>query len=198
MFYASYLSLLRAAHIPLLEWYLNEMIKHKHAFTIRYISIPTGPSMNLSKSIKAVHHIAIIASQKTPALGFYVDLLGFQVISETIRDDASVKIDLVMGNICAIELFIFVNAPKRVTYPEALGLRHIAFDVLDIDAFIKTCEIAGVAAEPVRFDSVDKKRFTFIFDPDGLPIEICERNREEIEKTEEMLYLERSSPVVKG
>ena len=68
---------------------------------------------------------------------FYVDLLGFKVIRENYRKERDdYKIDLVCGP-QEIELFIIKNAPARVNYPEALGLRHLAFEVKSVDDTVK-------------------------------------------------------------
>lgn len=120
--------------------------------------------------------MAIISSHRERALHFYVNLLGFRIIAETIRDDHSHKIDLVKTGVCTIELFIFAHAPHRTSYPEARGLRHLALDVSDIEVAVRQCKKAGIITEAIRTDAIDKKRFTFIFDPDNLPIELCERS----------------------
>ena len=80
-----------------------------------------------------IHHIAIIGSDYEKSKHFYVDLLGLKVIRENYRKERDdYKIDLVCGP-QEIELFIIKNAPARVNYPEALGLRHLAFEVKSVD-----------------------------------------------------------------
>jgi glyoxylase I family protein len=73
-----------------------------------------------------------------------------------------------------IELFSFPSPPPRPSYPEAAGLRHLAFEVNDIEA--AACELTekGIAHESVRTDEYTNKRFLFFSDPDGLPIELYE------------------------
>ena len=99
--------------------------------------------MNLNK----VHHIAIIGSNYEASMQFYVEKLGFQVKSEVYREQRDdYKIDLQLDDL-EIELFIIKNCPKRLTYPEAYGLRHLAFYVDDIE---KTALALGmVPAEQV-------------------------------------------------
>lgn len=121
-----------------------------------------------------IHHVAIICSNYARSKQFYTQILGFKVIAEHYREDRdSYKLDLSVGS-QQIELFSFPQAPARPSYPEAQGLRHLAFSVTDIDEVIVQLEEKGVAVEPVRIDEFTGKRFTFFADPDGLPLEIYE------------------------
>ena len=70
------------------------------------------------------------------------------------------KIDLACGP-QEIELFIIKNAPARVNYPEALGLRHLAFKVENVDDTVKALNGKGIETEPVRLDDYTGKKMTF-------------------------------------
>ena len=121
-----------------------------------------------------IHHIAIIGSDYKKSKHFYVDLLGFNEIRENYRRERDdYKIDLACGE-QEIELFIIKNAPARVNYPEALGLRHLAFKVDNVEEVVKELNARGIATEPVRIDDYTGKKMTFFQDPDGLPLEIHE------------------------
>ena len=74
-----------------------------------------------------------------------------------------------------IKLFSFPNPPKRPSRPESCGLRHLAFEVDDLDKIIAHCTSYDVISEPIRVDEFTQKRFTFIADPDDLPIEFYEK-----------------------
>ena len=125
--------------------------------------------------LAGLHHVAIICSDYARAKRFYVDLLGLRVIHETYRAERrSHKLDLALPGGGQVELFTFPDAPPRASYPEALGLRHLAFRVDDLSAAIATLSAAGVTVEPVRVDAVTGRRFTFFADPDGLPLELYE------------------------
>ena len=103
---------------------------------------------------------------------FYVDLLGFQVIRENYREKRDdYKIDLQLEDM-EIELFIVKDCPKRLSYPEAYGLRHLAFGVESVEETAKELNALGIETEPIRVDEYTGKRMTFFFDPDGLPLEI--------------------------
>jgi len=128
--------------------------------------------MNLLKSI---HHTAIICSDYEASKKFYTEILGLGIVAEHCRAERqSYKLDLKLGDQYVIELFSFPNPPKRVSNPEAAGLRHLAFAVSDLDEAIKHLNENGVATEPIRVDGFTGKRFTFFSDPDGLPLEFYE------------------------
>ena len=121
-----------------------------------------------------VHHIAIIGKDYEKSKHFYVDLLGFRIIRESKRENKNdYKIDLSSGDI-ELELFIKPNSPDRISYPEALGLRHLAFKVDDVEETVKSLNLKGIETEPIRLDEFTNKKMTFFNDPDGLPLEIHE------------------------
>ena len=125
--------------------------------------------------IVSVHHIAIICSDYNKSKSFYTDVLGFTIIREVYRKERdSYKLDLALNNHYTIELFSFPTPPLRVSRPEACGLRHIAFAVNDLDTTVLTLQSKDVNVEPIRVDEYTGKRFTFIADPDDLPIEFYE------------------------
>jgi glyoxylase I family protein len=126
--------------------------------------------------INKVHHIAIICSDYEKSKQFYVEILGFTIVREVYREQRqSYKLDLNVGDQYQIELFSFPNPPARASRPEASGLRHLAFEVDDIDVAVKHMEAHRITVEPIRIDEFTDKRYTFFADPDGLPIEFVER-----------------------
>lgn len=126
--------------------------------------------------LNKVHHIAIIASDYARSLDFYTRVLGLTVIAENYRSEReSYKTDLALDGDYIIELFSFPNLPARVSRPEAAGLRHLAFEVDDIDTAIRELDTKGIDHESVRTDGYTGKRFVFFQDPDGLPIEFYEK-----------------------
>ena len=125
--------------------------------------------------LKSVHHIAIICSDYERSKTFYTDVLGFEILAENYRSERdSYKLDLILNGVYCIELFSFPEPPKRISRPEASGLRHLAFSVNDINESINELAGKGVKCEPIRIDEFTGKRFTFFEDPDGLPIELVE------------------------
>jgi glyoxylase I family protein len=123
-----------------------------------------------------LHHVAIICSDYPRSKHFYVEILGLEMVREIYREERrSFKLDLRVGDRYQIELFSFPDPPARVTAPEACGLRHIAFEVDDVQETVRSLTARGVEVEPIRTDDVTNKSFTFFRDPDGLPIEVYER-----------------------
>ncbi|SEF42987.1 VOC family protein [Vibrio hangzhouensis] len=125
--------------------------------------------------LKGTHHIAIICSDYPTSKRFYTQTLGLTVIAENYRSQRdSYKLDLALPDGTQIELFSFPDAPARPSFPEAQGLRHLAFNVDDIERAVTTLTDKGVAVEPIRTDEYTGKRYTFFQDPDGLPLELYE------------------------
>lgn len=125
--------------------------------------------------LSGLHHVAVICSDYPVSKRFYTEILGLSIVSEIYRKERdSWKLDLEIPGGTQIELFSFPAAPKRPSYPEAQGLRHIAFLVQDLDHEVAELTEKGVAVEDVRVDELTGKRFTFFADPDGLPIELYE------------------------
>jgi len=123
-----------------------------------------------------IHHIAIICSDYEKSKDFYVNKLGFTVLAETYRAERkSYKLDLAVNGVYQIELFSFENPPVRPSQPEAQGLRHLAFEVEDIEKEITRLSGHGIVTEQIRIDEFTDKRFTFFADPDGLPLELYEK-----------------------
>lgn len=126
--------------------------------------------------LNQIHHIAIICSDYEKSKDFYVQILGLTPVREVYRAERdSYKLDLELNSQYVIELFSFPNPPKRPSYPEAAGLRHLAFEVDDIEEAMELLTSQGIEAEPVRVDPFTDKKFTFFADPDGLPIEFYEK-----------------------
>lgn len=120
-----------------------------------------------------IHHIAIICSDYPRSKHFYTQILGFEIISENYRQTTnSYKLDLRVNEFIQIELFWFNDAPKRPSYPEAQGLRHLAFAVNDLHEVINHLKTYDIVCEPIRVDQFAGKQFTFFSDPDDLPLEL--------------------------
>lgn len=126
--------------------------------------------------LKSIHHIAIICSDYEKSKRFYTEVLGFEILAENYRAERnSWKLDLILNGVYCVELFSFPDPPKRISRPEARGLRHLAFLVDDLNQAIAELTAKEVVCEPVRIDEFTGKRFTFFEDPDSLPIELVEK-----------------------
>ncbi len=125
--------------------------------------------------LNRIDHVAVICSNYEKSKRFYVEVLGCEVINEINRTERqSFALELSVNGLYQIELFSFPNPPKRLSNPEACGLRHLAFQVDDLEATISELKSKNVVIEEIRINTVNGKRFAFCRDPDGLPIELCE------------------------
>ncbi|MGF1739125.1 SMU1112c/YaeR family gloxylase I-like metalloprotein [Photobacterium satsumensis] len=123
--------------------------------------------------LKAIHHAAIICSDYRRSRAFYVDILGLTVLAEHYREARdSWKLDLQLPDNSQIELFSFPNPPERPSFPEARGLRHLAFVVDSVEQVAGYLESRGIEVEAIRIDEYTGKTYTFFQDPDGLPLEL--------------------------
>ncbi|WP_199437121.1 SMU1112c/YaeR family gloxylase I-like metalloprotein [Vibrio owensii] len=124
----------------------------------------------------AIHHVAIICSDYPRSKRFYTEVLGLKVIAENYREARnSYKLDLALPDGSQVELFSFPGAPERPSFPEAQGLRHLAFLVDDVEQVKAYLASNNVEVEPIRIDEFTGKAFTFFQDPDGLPLEIYQK-----------------------
>jgi glyoxylase I family protein len=125
--------------------------------------------------ITQVHHIAVICSDYARSKAFYTEVLGLAIIQEVYREERdSYKLDLALNGQYIIELFSFPNPPARPSRPEACGMRHLAFQVENLDLVVQEIQAQNLPIEPIRIDEFTGKRFTFMADPDDLPIEFYE------------------------
>jgi glyoxylase I family protein len=126
--------------------------------------------------LNRIHHAAIICSDYRRSKHFYTELLGLSVLDENYRADRdSYKLDLALPDGGQVELFSMPGAPKRPSFPEAQGLRHLAFSVSDIDQWVAWLTSLSIEVEPIRIDPYTGMRFTFFKDPDDLPLELYEQ-----------------------
>ena len=135
----------------------------------------SGSVADNARMLLRLHHAAIICSDYDASKRFYTQVLGLRVIAEHFRAARrSWKLDLGLPDGSQVELFSFEGAPPRPSYPEARGLRHLAFAVADVAAAKTHLESHGIAVEEIRVDEYTGRRFTFFADPDDLPLEVYE------------------------
>jgi len=125
--------------------------------------------------LNRIHHAAIICSNYPATKRFYTELLGLRIVAEHYRAARdSFKLDVALPDGSQLEIFSFPGSPKRPSYPEACGLRHLCFEVTDVAAWKSRLESAGIKVEDIRTDEYTGKRFVFFPDPDNLPLELYE------------------------
>jgi glyoxylase I family protein len=127
-------------------------------------------------ALNRIHHISIICSDYERSKSFYTNILGLTILNETYRKQRqSYKLDLALNGTYVLELFSFPSPPPRISRPEAAGLRHLAFEVSSLSKTLEELTQLNIESEAVRVDEITGKRFTFINDPDNLPIEFYEK-----------------------
>jgi glyoxylase I family protein len=125
--------------------------------------------------IKHIHHVAILTDNYELSKHFYTEILGFTIIEETYRAERqSYKLDLAVNGVYQIELFSFPDYRPRGSYPEAKGLRHLAFAVENVEASALYLKSKNVDVQPVRVDELTGKKFVFFNDPNDQPLELYE------------------------
>jgi glyoxylase I family protein len=126
-------------------------------------------------TLKRIHHVAILTDRYEESKRFYTGVLGFTILNETYRRERdSYKLDLALNGQYCIELFSFPKYKERSSFPEAKGLRHLAFAVDDVDAWILHLRSKMVEVEDARIDEITNKKFTFFYDPNRQPLELYE------------------------
>ena len=123
----------------------------------------------------SIHHVAIIVSDYEVSKDFYVNKLGFEIIRENYRPDKKGwKLDLRVDDDTELEIFAPEDPPKRLTNPEACGLRHLAFHTDNIEKTVEELKSLGIETIGIKVDTFTNKKLTFFYDPDGLPLELHE------------------------
>jgi glyoxylase I family protein len=108
-------------------------------------------------TLSGLHHVAVICSDYPMSKRFYTEVLGLRVVSEIYRAERdSWKLDLEIPGGSQIELFSFPDAPERLTYPEARGLRHLAFRVRNLNEDVAGLIERGVDVEDIRVDELTR------------------------------------------
>ncbi len=126
--------------------------------------------------LKSIHHVAIICADYPRSKDFYSRILKLPIVAETYREQRdSYKLDLQLPDGGQIELFSFPNPPTRPSYPEAQGLRHLAFSVDSVERVSDYLKQQGIEVEAIRLDELTNRKFTFFSDPDGLPLELYQQ-----------------------
>lgn len=126
--------------------------------------------------LNKIHHTAIICSNYQKSKNFYTEILGLEVLQEIYREERdSYKLDLALNGSYIVELFSFPNPPKRPSRPESCGLRHLAFEVDNVEQTRSSLVQNNIPSEKIRIDEYTGKQFFFIADPDDLPIEFYEK-----------------------
>ena len=105
-----------------------------------------------------LNHVAIIVSNEV-GIDFYKSL-GFNENKRLIRPECHDEVVYLSNGLLTLEIYKDKTHPQRLTNPESYGLRHLCFQVKDI-------------GDDYKINNHGQK-FKYLYDPDGLPIEIIE------------------------
>ncbi|MDE3253154.1 MAG: VOC family protein [Bacteroidota bacterium] len=127
--------------------------------------------------IRSIHHVALLTTSDLyeTTKKFYTEILGFTIVAEHFRSERdSYKLDLALEGKYQLEIFSFPDYRERASFPEAMGLRHLAFAVTDVRAGHEWLKKQQVKVEDVRKDPYTGKCFLFFYDPNNQPLELYE------------------------
>jgi catechol 2,3-dioxygenase-like lactoylglutathione lyase family enzyme len=149
--------------------------------------------------LTSIDHVNLVVSELSRMLAFYRDVLGMTVTKQvTISGDwigktvglsdvaaEVVYLDLPSGPRIELIRYLSPDALKieGVDRPNAIGLRHLAFRVDNVDAAVKRLRDAGVELfsdvqtvpdSQVTYAGGIRKRLVYFRDPEGNILELCE------------------------
>lgn len=143
-------------------------------------------------SITATNHTSFTISDMDRSLGFFCDVLGFELLNRGRRDPdfiervvaipgADIEVAYIQAPGHRLELIQYHGPDSRrqvESRPCDSGFAHVAFDVDDIDAAIAASKGAGVMplGPPQDLDRGPNKggRVVYTRDPDGITIEFIQ------------------------
>jgi catechol 2,3-dioxygenase-like lactoylglutathione lyase family enzyme len=121
-----------------------------------------------------VDHAAITVKDMTRSITFYTEKLGFTITRSS--ETPSMKTVFVGKGQVQLELFALKQgSAKAVPEPQRneIGIKHIAFNVTDLDTLIKEFKEKGVVfISEIR--QAGTRRHIFFKDPDGITLQLLE------------------------
>lgn len=120
-------------------------------------------------------HVSIGVTDLDRSISFYRDTLGMTVTGRRELPTGVMLVTLSGGNDTEVELTYIPTAGERAPVDPAIGLRHIAFFVSDIDESVATLKAKGIAFHREPSPKGSAIRVAFFRDPDGVDIELVEK-----------------------
>jgi glyoxylase I family protein len=131
--------------------------------------------------LKHFEHVGMTVSDLDRSLGFYVDLLGLNLVLRKPAPSGRGETAFLDAGGAMLEISAPagpVSTPAREVRSDEAGLRHLSFTFEDIEATHARLVAAGVeSVEPPRdaFNTEILSRVAFVRDPDGIVIELVQR-----------------------
>ena len=120
-------------------------------------------------------HVAITVRDMERSVGFYRDLLGFDVLGQLLLNESSFKIVYLRSGSACVELFEFRDhdAETAVGTPDTVGgFKHSALQTDDVDGVAARLRAAGGVFTVEPTDAPGGVRLEFFRDPDGNLLEL--------------------------
>lgn len=120
-------------------------------------------------------HVAITVRDMERSVGFYRDLLGFEVLGQLFLNEGTLKIVYLQSGAVRVELFEFrgQDAETAVGVPDTVGgFKHLALQTDDVDGVAARLKAAGTEFTLEPLDAVGRVRLAFFRDPDGNLLEL--------------------------
>ncbi|NLK87096.1 MAG: VOC family protein [Clostridiaceae bacterium] len=129
-------------------------------------------------NIKRIEHIAINTSNIEASSKFYREILGFEQL-ETIENGDNTITYFLLPDGARLELFDYHGKSMAMERGDSdAGLKHIAFEVEDVNAHERELRARGVnitmSSRDLPHLGVKALLFT---DPDGVILEFCEKTK---------------------
>ena len=151
--------------------------------------------------LKSVDHVNIVVNDVSLMLGFYRDALGLKVTQDVVISGDWIAAIVGLENVKARVIYLEVGQgagtrielikyespislqPADQDKPHAIGIRHMAFAVDDIDVIVERLENRGVTFSSqvmqvpntqVQYAGNIRKRLVYFHDPEGNILELCE------------------------
>ena len=119
--------------------------------------------------IGELHKAAVVAESVAAAERFYTEVLGLEVAE---RIPSGTDEDYVMLRAGSTTLELMPQAAMGV----APGFHHLSFKVADVDAATAALKAQGVSMEKEPFDPLPGLRLAFFRGPDGVLLQLFQRD----------------------
>jgi glyoxylase I family protein len=124
--------------------------------------------------MNAVQHLAMNCRDRLAQEAFYIEHFGFTRVRTFNRGKPGEFVMARLGSMC-LEFFGSSN-PDAGGGEQAVGFKHLAFEVPDLEAAIAKLQAAGIQTDPIHdaSASVPGLRICFFRDPEGNILELMQ------------------------
>lgn len=124
-----------------------------------------------------IHHIAITVNNIEESQKFYRDFFNFRTSKSFKREDMNAKAIFLELEGLFLELWEFADFKESVDDLKDIkirGIRHIAFEVENLDKILLDFKQRGLEATDPKLGAIGHM-YSFISDPNGVALEIYQR-----------------------